>query len=87
MNFDNILKLEFIEQNVGNASVYKQLIEYTDAVRWSNDDWLTARMFYFNLWNQEQPWLWDIYKNKCDSNITNTFIMINSNLLHNQAST
>ena len=81
MNVDDILKLDFIEENIGNASIYKQLIEHTDAIRWSGDDWLTARMLYFNLVNQEQPWLWDIYKNKCNFDILSTFNMINSTLL------
>ena len=72
-----INNISFLEGIPGNASVYINLIENTDASRWDIIQWEWARVFYNNSTaNPNDAWLWDIFKNKCDYNIDRTFNLL-----------
>jgi fibrillarin-like rRNA methylase len=74
-----ITTIYFLAGIPGNATVYINLIENTDAIKWDISQWEWARVFYNN--STEYPndaWLWDIYKNKCQYDIERTYnILVN----------
>ena len=67
----------FLEGIPGNATVYINLIENTEAGKWDSSQWEWARVFYNNSTeNPNDAWLWDIYKNKCQYDIERTYSLL-----------
>ena len=75
MNFQQVLELPFIENNVGNASAYIKITEEIKNSReWRDTDWLAACCAYYSTVDKPSPaWLHDIYKNRCKYNVRSTY--------------
>lgn len=78
---EQVLKLPCIDNNIGNATVYVKLLdEYLDCMsKWGDKEWFYAHTAYYTTVHKpSSAWMHDIYKNRCDYNIKDTYTFINN---------
>lgn len=78
MEFEEAMKIPFLDENPGNAAAYIKLNNCIPQVkRWTENDWVAARIvYYMSVSNPAPAWLHDVYKNRCLYDIQKTYDFI-----------
>lgn len=78
MNFEESMKISFLDNNPGNVSAYIKLHEcISKTKKWKEEDWINARTLYYRkVSNPGSAWLHDIYKNRCFYDINKAYNFI-----------
>ena len=75
MKFDEAMMLPWVDGVPGNAAAMVKLYEQMNGVsEWYDFDWIGMRMVYYTLIEDAgSAWLHDIYKNRCNYNVKDTY--------------